>query len=144
MKSKKKQSRKFNGMSYREVQRANSGSRTKLNQENQKWLKNNGYKNVGWDNVIKLYQKIKELLDKDALENFSLEELFLEADRVGNKYLTNEEIEEFNQALSKEVAEISDAIDKRFPDTTVEVIDYSSKATAPKNRKQSSYKTIKK
>ena len=51
----------YEGMSYRKVQRKNSRNRNLLTKENRKWLKNNGYKNIGWKNVIGLYQKIAEL-----------------------------------------------------------------------------------
>ena len=142
MKSKK---RNFNGMSYREAQRTNSANRSKLQKEDQKWLKDNGYRNFGWDSVIALYQKNKEFLDKYALEDLTLEELFLEVDRIGNKYLDSHEIEEFNQALSKELNEIADEIDKQFPDTEIEVTDFSDKADKKlrKNRGQRSYGTTK-
>nr|WP_290224734.1 hypothetical protein [Trichocoleus desertorum] len=132
-------------MSYSELQRANSANREKLNSENKKWLKENGYKNVGWDNVIKLYQQIEEILNKAQFEDMSLEELFLEADRIGSKYLTSQEIEEFNQQLSKEVAEIGELIDQQFPDTEVEVIDYSQKPSQKpqKKRNQKTYRTAK-
>lgn len=145
MASKKSQKRDFNGMSYRELQRANSENRSQLKKEDQKWLKDNSYKNIGWDNVITLYRKVEELLDKSPFEDMSLEELFLEADRIGNKYLTPKEIKEFNQQLSKEVAEIADLVDKQFPDTEIEVIDFNHKtAQKPqKKRNQKTYRTIK-
>lgn len=125
MKGSKKRKHDFQGMSYCEVQRANSSNQTKLQSEARKWLKENGYRNVGWPNVIELYKKIEELLDKSRFEEMSLEELFLEADRIGNKYLTPEEIQAFNQQLAQEVSEISELIDQQFPDTEIEVIDFS-------------------
>jgi len=142
MKSKK---RNFNGLSYRETQRANSANRSKLQKEDQKWLRDNGYRNIGWDSVIDLYQKNKEFLDKYSLETLTLEELFLEVDRIGNKYLDSHEIEGFNQALSKELNEIADEIDKQFPDTEIEVIDFSEKIDKKfrKNRNQAPYRTTK-
>lgn len=145
MASKKSQKRNFHGMSYTEVQRANSESRIKLEKDEQKWLKDNGYKNVGWDNVIKLYQKIEELLDKSPFKDMSLEELFLEADRIGNKYLTSEETAEFNQQLSKEVSEIGELIDQQFPDTEIEAIDFSQQTVKKPQRKrnQKIYRTAK-
>ncbi|GAB1540387.1 hypothetical protein NUACC21_30560 [Scytonema sp. NUACC21] len=141
----KKQTRDFNGMSYGEVQCANSKNRKKLKKEHQKWLKDNNYKNVGWNNVINLYQKIEEFLDKSQFEDMTLEELFLEADRIGNKYLTPNEIEEFNQQFSKEVAEIGSLIEQQFPDTEIEVIDYSKKTTKKswQKRNQKTYRTAK-
>lgn len=126
MASRKHQSRTFSGMGYPEVQRSNSIRRSKLPKTHQIWLKENGYKNVGWDNVIRLYQKINELLAQpDADDELTLEELFLEGDRIGQKYQTREEIEAFNQQLAAEVSAISDLIDQQFPETEVEVIDYS-------------------
>ncbi|MHC5823790.1 MAG: hypothetical protein ACYT04_50140, partial [Nostoc sp.] len=64
-----------------------------------------------------LYQKIEEFLNKYHIDDLTLEELFLEVDRIGNKYLTIQEIENFNQSFSKEVNEIAEEIDKQFPDT---------------------------
>jgi len=125
--SKKSQKRSFNGMSYVTIQRANSENRSKLKQEEQEWLKTNRYKNVGWDNVVTLYLKIEELLAQSLFGDMSLEELFLEAERVGNKYLTIEAINEFNQQLSQEVSEIAALVDEQFPDTEVEFIDFSQK-----------------
>ncbi|WP_017741411.1 hypothetical protein [Scytonema hofmannii] len=145
MASPKKQKRNFNGMSYGEVQSANSKNRSQLEKEHQKWLKDNGYKNVGWDNVINLYKKIEEFLEKSQFEDMTLEELFLEADRIGNKYLTRNDIEEFNQQFSKEVAEIGDLIEQQFPDTEIEVIDYSNTITkkSRQKRNQKTYRTTK-
>lgn len=144
MANRRSQTRKFNGMSYSEIQRTNSQNRSQLRKEDQKWLKDNRYKNVGWDHVINLYQKIEELLDKAPFENMSLEELFLEADRIGNKYQTTEEINEFNQQLSKEVSEIEKLVDQQFPDTEIEVIDFSQKTAKPnRKRNQKTYRTVK-
>lgn len=136
MASPKKSRRIFQGMSYREVQFSNSKCRTKLHKEDQKWLKDNNHKNIGWDNIIILYQKIEDFFEKYALSDTTLEELFLEADRIGNKYLTNTEIEEFNQRMSKEVNEISEEIDKQFPDTEIEFINFGKNG-------QKSYRTVK-
>ncbi len=136
--------RRFNKMSYREVQRNNSKKLTKLHKEDRKWLKQNGYKNVGWEHVINLYHKIEEFLDKYKFEDLTLEELFLEADRIGDKYLTSQEREEFNCRLSKEVNEIADAIDRHFPETEIEFIDFgnTTKKTSRKSHYKS-YRTIK-
>ena len=115
----------FQGMGYREVQSSNSKNRKKLDKAEQTWLKANGYKNIGWNKVIELFQKIEELQDKAKIKDWSLEELFLESDRIGNKYLTDREIHEFNQKLAQEVNQISELIDRQFPDSTVEIIDFS-------------------
>ena len=138
MASRKHQSRTFSSMGYPEVQRSNSIRRSKLPKTHQIWLKENGYKNVGWDNVIRLYQKINELLAQpDADNELTLEELFLEADRIGQKYQTREEIEAFNQQLAGEVSAISDLIDQQFPETEVEVIDYSQTTRSQVKTRQS-------
>jgi len=127
MAAKKSKKRLFNGLGYHEVQRANSDRRKQLRKEEQEWLKENKFRNIGWDNVISLYNKIEEFLKQYRLEDSSLEELFLEADRIGNKYLTTEEIEDFNRKLAKEVSEIEEVTDKHFPDEEMEVIDFSEK-----------------
>ena len=139
------QKRNFNGMSYREAQRVNSNNKSRLQKEDQKWLKANGYKNVGWDSIIHLHQKIKEFLDKYSLEELTLEELFLEVDRIGNKYLASQEIEEFNQILSKELNEIAEEIDRQFLDTEIEAVDFGDGTNKKprKNRGRTSYKSTK-
>ncbi|MBD1845034.1 hypothetical protein H6F89_16830 [Cyanobacteria bacterium FACHB-63] len=131
-------SRTFEGRTYREVQRSNSNNRVKLQKDDRQWLKANGYRNVGWENVIQLYQKIQLLLE---VEDSTLEDLFLEADRIGSKYQTAEEIAAFNQELSEVVNEISDEIDRQFPDTEMESIDFSKKSRKKSNQK--TYKTLK-
>lgn len=135
---KKRKSRQFSGMNYREVQHSNSIRRGKLPKTEQIWLKENSYKNVGWANVISLYQKINELLAyPDQDDEASLEELFLQADRIGQKYQTSEEIEAFNQEMAAEVSAISDLIDKQFPETDVEIIDYSQTSISQVNTRKS-------
>lgn len=139
-----KKSRKyFNSMSYVEVQRTNSENRKRLSPDKQRWLKENGYKNVGWENVIRLYQKIEEWLDKAKFEDMSLEELFLEADRIGNKYLSAEEIAAFNQQMMKEAIEIGELIDQHFPDTEFEILDFrhQGRKTSPRKPNQKTYRT---
>lgn len=135
----------FNGMSYRDTQRINSKNRDKLKQEDIHWLKIEGYKNVGWNNVISLYHKIKDFLDKYLFDDLTLEELFLEADRIGNKYFTGQEMQETNYRLAKEVNEIAEEIDKQFPDTEIEFIDFSNKTkkTYRKQNNQKLYRTVK-
>lgn len=129
MTDKKSRKKLFQSMSYREVQLANSKNRNELSKADQQWLKNSGYKNVGWDKVIVLYKKIEELLrERDNLNDLSLGDLFLEADRIGNKYLTKEEITENNQKLAKANSVINDQIDKSFPDQEDEIIDFSDKS----------------
>ncbi|MDZ8184040.1 MAG: hypothetical protein RMX96_04155 [Nostoc sp. ChiSLP02] len=125
------QKKVFQSMSYRDLQRANSKNRIQLRKEDQVWLKENFYKNLGWINVINLYEKIQDFFNKYGVEELTLEELFLEADRIGNKYLTIQEIQDFNQSLSREVNDIAEEIDKQFPNTEIEFIDFSKKT---KNR----------
>ncbi|MEM8612009.1 MAG: hypothetical protein AAGF93_08315 [Cyanobacteria bacterium P01_H01_bin.105] len=125
MASKKSKKRLFSGMSYREVQRSNSTRRDQLPKKDKIWLKTQGYKNVGWDNIIKLYQKINDLLLQPDPEEETLEELFLKADRIGNKYQTPAEIRDFNQKLSIAVNDVADEIDRQFPETEMEFVDYS-------------------
>jgi hypothetical protein len=144
MEIKEGKKRLFNGMDYREVQRSNSKLRIKLDTTDQKWLKNNNYRNSGWNNVVKLYQKIENFLDQYKINDFTLEELFLEADRIGNKYLSGEEIKNFNQKMSQEVNEIADLIDKHFPDTEIEFVDFSKQENNNfnRNRNQDPRRTI--
>ena len=130
--NKKNKVRTFKGMKYRQVQRKNSGNKNLLLKEQQKWLKQNGYSNLGWDNVINLFEKIKELQQQENLKSLSLEELFIEADRIGNKYLDNKEVVQRNLAIAKELDQIANLFDEQFPDNTVEVIDY---ARTPRKRK---------
>lgn len=149
MASKSKKKRLFSGMGYREVQRSNSQRKKHLSKADQTWLKENNYKNTGWDNVILLYQKINDLLAQSQDDDLSLEDLFLAADRIGNKYQTAEEVESFQQALSTTVESIAQQVDEQFPDDEAEAIDYrfsskiSRKASSaapgklPKSRKRS-------
>lgn len=125
MSRKKSSARTFQGMNYRKVQRKNSRNRQQLTQESQAWLKKHNYRNVGWNNVIKLFKRIKEIQERETLKSLSLEELFIEADRIGNKYLDNKEINQRNQRIAQELNHIADIIDSQYPNQTVEVIDYS-------------------
>ncbi len=125
MNKKKTSARTFKGMSYRQVQRKNSRDRDKLTKENRIWLKNNNYRNIGWTNVIKLFQKIEELQQQETVKSLSIEELFIEADRIGNKYLSTKEVNYRNQRIARELDKIADIIDNQYPDNTVEIIDYS-------------------
>lgn len=135
MVSKKRQKRSFSGMSYREVQRSNTNRKQMLSKPEQKWLKENGYRNVGWDQVVKLYQKINDLQSSSDPDLPSLEDLFLKVDQIGSKYQTSEEIAAFNQALQTEVEEISNVVDQQFPDTDYEVVDYSQPSRKTRSRR---------
>ncbi len=132
MAHKKNEVRTFEGMRYRQVQRKNSRNKNLLLKEQQKWLKAKGHRNVGWNNVIDLFKKIKEIQEEEHIKSLDLEELFLEADRIGNKYLDSKEIERRNAVIAKELNQIVKIIDKQFPDNAVEVIDYSKTSTKRK------------
>jgi hypothetical protein len=136
MVSKMSKKRLFGGMGYRDVQRSNSNRRRKLPKAEQKWLKENGYRNVGWDNVIQLYQKINELLSTPDADDPTLEDLFLKAESIGNKYQTAEEREAFNEALRTEAEAIAQKIDQQFPDDGVEFIDFSKASPTPTHFKK--------
>jgi hypothetical protein len=129
--------RKYQNLTYIQLQSANKQGRSELRREDQKWLKTHGYKNVGWDHAIALSEKIAYFkLQYDDRED-SLEELFLEADRIGNKYQTPEEIAAFQAALATEVNAIADLVDQQFPDTEIEIIDYGTQPR-PAQRKNAS------
>lgn len=59
----------------------------------------------------------------------SLEDLFIDADRLGNKYQTPEEIQAFNNELADATAAVGDVIDEQLPDRAPEAIDYSGGGT---------------
>ena len=125
MSGKKSSKRIFKGMSYRQVQRKNSRNRQQLSKENQFWLKKHNHRNIGWSNVIQLFDKLEELQEQEIVKNLSLEELFIEADFIGNKYLDSQEINQRNLRIAKELDEIADIIDSHYPDNTIEISDYS-------------------
>jgi hypothetical protein len=129
---KKSQPRTHKNLTYRQLQSTNKSARSELNFTDQKWLKSNGYKNLGWENAIALYEKIADFKSKYELEDDSLEELFLKADRIGNQYQTPEEIAAFQAELATEVNAIADLIDEQFPDTEIEIIDYGTQSRAPR------------
>ncbi|EKD07446.1 MAG: hypothetical protein P5702_00225 [Limnospira sp. PMC 1291.21] len=123
-----RQKRTFLGMSYREVQKWNSENRTKLDRQQQQKLKEEGFRNVGWESVIGLYLALDALINSEPepeLES-SLEELFLEAARIGDKYQTEEDRATFQREFDREIAEINALIEEQFPQPqTIEFIDYS-------------------
>jgi hypothetical protein len=117
--------KEFNGMGYRQVQRSNSDNKAKMQSEEVQLLKNSGYKNVGWEKVTQLYLKIQEMSISHYRENWSLSELFVEADRIGRKYQSADEITTFEKQVTMLSQEIDDEIDRYFPDKEVEIIDFS-------------------
>ncbi|MFW6359844.1 MAG: hypothetical protein ACOC0N_11625 [Chroococcales cyanobacterium] len=92
-------------------------------------------------NVIRLYQKINELLYEPSDDDLTLEQLFLKVDRIGQKYQTPEEIQSFHEQLATEVNAISDKIDEQFPDTEMEFIDFSqnNRVTSNNERNRKKY-----
>ena len=120
--------RQHQNQTYSQLQSANKQGRSELRKPDQIWLKMNGYKNVGWDKAIELSEKIADFKSQYDREDDSLEDLFLEADRIGNKYQTPEEIAAFQAALTAEVNAIADLVDEQFPDTEIEIIDYGTQS----------------
>lgn len=137
----KAKKRLFSGLGYREVQRANSERRSLLPKQQQAWLKAQGYRNVGWENVIALYQKINELDLAAEEEEESLEDLFIKADRIGNKYQSPEEIADFQRQLSTYAQAIAEEIDRQYPEEEGEFVDYSQAAPSAKRKTRSQPKT---
>jgi hypothetical protein len=120
------------GLNYRDLQKANGQRRDRLAKADRAELKRQGFRNVGWDNLIRLSQRLDEILgpapDLNLLDPDlpSLESLFLEADRIGNAYQSAEEIAAFNQALAEASNAVDEAIDRQFPDNDVEIIHFQS------------------
>jgi tRNA nucleotidyltransferase (CCA-adding enzyme) len=141
--TKKSKARTYQSFSYQALQKKNGQNRVLLTKEQKAWLKKNNYRNVGWDKVIQLYEKITIFLE---VEDSSLEELFLEADRIGNKYQSSEEIEAFQQAMAGTAEKISELIDQQFPPVDqIEMIDFSDRSKSVRNkssRNMKSYRTF--
>ena len=127
--------RTYQQLSYRQLQAHNKQTRSQLRREDQQALKINGFKNVGWTAAIELYEKIAAYLTQYKLAEDSLDELFLEADRIGNQYQSSEEIAAFQAALATEVEAIANLVDEQFPDDQPEVIDYGTSKTRQSPRK---------
>lgn len=137
--TKKSKARNYQGLSYQALQKKNGQGRALLTKEQITWLKDNGYRNVGWDKVIQLYEKIALFLE---VEDSSLEELFLEADRIGNKYQSVEEVAAFQQAMAETAEEISVAIDQQFPPgDAIEMIDFSDPGQQKRSKSSRNIKT---
>lgn len=131
---KKNSPRQFDGMGYRQIQRSNSDRRRKLPPGDRTLLRKNGYKNVGWDQVIRLHLKINELLAIPEDED-SLEDLFLQAERIGNKYQTSEEVEAFQTQLTQKTQDIATLVDQQFPvSSEIEYIDFSQSRAASNSK----------
>jgi hypothetical protein len=130
MANNQRQKKQIDGMGYRELQRYNSERKAKLPKTDQKLLKQQGYRNVGWTDVLKLHEKINALLTPEP-DLPSLEDLFLAAERIGNKYQTQAEITVFNQKLADEADAIADLVDIQFPEPEFEFVDYSQTSRVP-------------
>lgn len=127
--------KRSDGLRYRDVQQANGLRRDRLTKADRRDLKDQGFRNVGWNNILRLRQRLDELLGPDRDEANpdlpdpdlpSLDALFLEADRLGNAYQSAEEIAAFNRALAEAANGVDEAIDAQFPDTEVEIVHFQS------------------
>jgi hypothetical protein len=131
----------YKGLGYKALQKDNRCKREKLSKTDCNWLKTNGYRNVGWSSVISLSDKIQSLQE---LAEWSLEDLFLEVDRIGEKYQEPEEIRAFQAEMAAEAEQISEIIDQIFPDNEPEVISFSHNCSPKKwqkSKKQKIYYT---
>lgn len=113
----KKGQKQYNGKNYRELQSHNKKQRQGLSPPEQQQLKKEGYKNLGWKNVIALWEKLQEIQLLKEVEETTLESLFIDATRIGRKYLTDKEMNDFYQELAQVNQEISDQIDEIFSDS---------------------------
>jgi hypothetical protein len=127
------------GLNYRDLQRVNGQRRDRLAKADRAELKQQGFCNVGWDHVIRLSQRLDELLNKlgvDESDLPSLDALFLEADRIGNAYQSSEEIAAFNQALAEASSAVDEAIEAHFPDNEVEIVHFQSGPSTGRSAKR--------
>jgi hypothetical protein len=134
------------GFNYREIQIENSRLRQQLTDENRSILKTEGYRNVGWIHVIALFDKICDMLEVQKLAGLGLESLFLEADRIGNKYQSSAEVQAFQAAMAIESEAIAEIIDHTWPDEEPESIDFSNSQTPKKWQRsvhRKTYQTMK-
>jgi hypothetical protein len=127
--------KEFQGMGYRQLQRVNSTQKQQFSADELIILKNEGHKNVGWESVIRLQERIQELLTSFYRNGWGLDQLFLEADRIGQKYQSSTEIAIYEEQLSLLSVEIDDEIDKYFPDTEVEIIIFGGKSDKFRNHR---------
>jgi hypothetical protein len=132
------------GFGYRELQQENDRLRQQLTSENQAILKANRYRNVSWPNVIALFTKISNMIEIEDLAVSELDSLFLEVDRIGNKYQSSEEIQAFQAAMAFEAEAISEIIDRVFPDNEPEFIDFSAAKPQKQWRRSTQRKTYQK
>lgn len=60
--------RKFEGLNYRQAQKRNSEKFNALSKTKQKKLRQQGYKNVGWDNVCKSWSILQNNITSKAID----------------------------------------------------------------------------
>lgn len=138
----KSKARIYKTLTYKQLQAHNKETRSHLKPDDRKWLKTNGYRNIGWDKAIALYEKITDFQARYDLEEDSLEDLFIQADRIGNKYQTPEEIAAFQAELATIANEIADLIEEQFPDTEPEIIDYGTQHQPRKPQRKNTKRAI--
>ncbi len=138
----KSKARTYKTLTYKELQTHNKEARSQLKSTDRQWLKTNGYKNLGWNNTIALYEQIADLQSQYDLENDSLEDLFLQADRIGNKYQTPEEISAFQAEFASEANAIAELIEAQFPDHEPEIIDYGTQHQPRKLQRKNTKRAI--
>jgi hypothetical protein len=134
-----RQARTVEGLGYRGMQQANAARRDRLSKADRAALRQQGFRNVSWDHVIRLSQRLDELLNKPELDQSdlpSLDSLFLEADRIGNVYQSAEEIAAFNQALAEASSAVDEAIEAHFPDNEVEIVHFQSSPSPGRSAKR--------
>jgi hypothetical protein len=127
--------KEFQGLGYRQLQRVNSTQKQQLQAEELITLKNEGHKNTGWESIICLQRRIQELLTSVYRAGWDLDQLFLEADRIGQKYQSPTEIAVYEEKITLLSVEIDDVIDEQFPDTEVEIISFSGKSNELRNHR---------
>lgn len=136
----------YAGLTYRELQKDNSIMRQQLKSADRLWLKSNNFRNVGWTNVVALFEKLKQLIIVDKLAKNSIEELFSEIDRIGSKYQESAEVHAFETAMAQEAESISAIIDRQFPDLEPVAIDFGSseyhKSRQSSHKSKVSYRTV--
>ncbi len=85
------------------------------------------------EKITELQQQVQQHRDradglaKQVEELNTNNQLFVKADRIGNKYQSPAEIMEFEQNFTAISQEIEIEIDRSFPDTVVEIIDFSKR-----------------
>jgi hypothetical protein len=123
--------RTYRDLDYPALQAQNSQQRAQLSLEQRRHLQQQGYKNVGWEKVIALAERLEQLRMPGEFADWSLDELFLEAERVGDRYQTPDEIARHRDQMAVETAAIEALIEQQFPDPDPEVIDFAHRPSRP-------------